>query len=123
MRDFHSLKVWEKSHAFALAVYKACEGFPRAEQYGLTSQLQRAALSIPTNIAEGSGYESDAQFIRFLEIALGSAQRVRIPVAVRPRYGLSFLGNLHRLERRCHRNQAHVDRLAQIPAPPLNADT
>lgn len=73
MRDFHSLKVWEKSHAFALAVYKACEAFPRMEQYGLTSQLQRAALSIPTNIAEGCGYESDAQFIRFLEIALGSA--------------------------------------------------
>ena len=73
MRDFHTLKVWEKSHAFAQAAYKACEGFPGSERYGLTSQLQRAALSIPTNIAEGCGYESDAQFIRFLEIALGSA--------------------------------------------------
>ncbi len=63
MRDFHTLKVWEKSHAFALAAYKACEGFPSSERFGLTSQLQRAALSIPTNIAEGCGYESDAQFI------------------------------------------------------------
>jgi len=73
MRDFRSLKVWEKSHAFALAVYRACESFPRTEQYGLTSQLQRAALSIPTNIAEGCGYDSDAQFVRFLDMALGSA--------------------------------------------------
>ncbi len=73
MRDFHTLKVWEKGHVFAQAAYKACESFPASERYGLTSQLQRAALSIPTNIAEGCGYESDAQFIRFLEIALGSA--------------------------------------------------
>ncbi len=73
MRDFRQLKVWEKSHAFAKAVYQACGKFPSEERYGLTSQLQRAALSIPTNIAEGCGRDSEAQFARFLEIALGSA--------------------------------------------------
>ena len=73
MRDFHKLKVWEKSHAFAKAVYAVCRRFPPEERFGLTSQLQRAALSIPTNIAEGCGRDSDPQFVRFLEIALGSA--------------------------------------------------
>jgi len=73
MRDFRHLKVWEKSHAFAKAVYAACRRFPPEERFGLTSQLQRAAFSIPTNIAEGCGRDSDAQFARFLEIASGSA--------------------------------------------------
>ena len=73
MRDFRTLKVWKKSHELTLAVYSRSRGFPAEERYGLTSQLRRAASSIPTNIAEGCGRSSDADFARFLGIAAGSA--------------------------------------------------
>src|SRR5688572_10460639 len=73
MKDFRQLKVWEKSHQVALAVYKSTAKFPREERYGLTSQIRRASMSIPTNIAEGCGRNTDADFARFLQMAMGSA--------------------------------------------------
>jgi four helix bundle protein len=53
VKDFRELKVWEKAHTLTLAIYKATESFPRQELYNLTNQIQRAAVSIPANIAEG----------------------------------------------------------------------
>ena len=73
MRDFKRLQVWEKSHDLTLRVYELTSQFPREEVYGLTSQIRRACASIPTNIAEGCGRESSADFARFLQIAMGSA--------------------------------------------------
>ena len=73
MKDFRTLKVWEKSHQLALSIYKNTDSLPVEERFGLTSQLRRAAVSIPTNIAEGCGRGSDGDFARFLWIALGSA--------------------------------------------------
>lgn len=73
MKDFHQLKVWEKSHQLALEVYKATKEFPKEELYGLTSQIRRSSMSIPTNIAEGCGRFTDADFARFLQMAMGSA--------------------------------------------------
>ena len=73
MKDFRQLKVWEKSHQLALAIYNATKEFPKEELYGLTSQIRRASMSIPTNIAEGCGRNTDAEFARFLQIAMGSA--------------------------------------------------
>ena len=73
MKDFRQLKVWEKSHQLALAIYKATKEFPKEELYGLTSQIRRASTSIPTNIAEGCGRNTDADFARFLQMAMGSA--------------------------------------------------
>ena len=73
MKDFRQLKVWEKSHQLALAIYKATKEFPKEELYGLTSQIRRASMSIPTNIAEGCGRNTDKEFARFLQIAMGSA--------------------------------------------------
>lgn len=70
MKDFRELSVWAKGHALTLAVYRATTGFPRDELYGLTSQVRRSASSIPTNIAEGCGRGSDADFCRFLYIAM-----------------------------------------------------
>jgi four helix bundle protein len=72
MKDFRKLKVWEKAHQLTLKIYKVTEEFPREELYGLTSQIRRAAVSIPTNIAERCVRSSDADFSRFLYIALGS---------------------------------------------------
>jgi four helix bundle protein len=73
MKDFRQLKVWEKSHQLALAVYKSTAKFPKEELYGLTSQLRRSSMSTPTNIAEGCGLNTDKGFARFLQIAMGSA--------------------------------------------------
>ena len=73
MRDFRKLQVWEKSHELTLKIYELTSQFPREEIYGLTNQIRRACTSIPTNIAEGCGRESTADFARFLQIAMGSA--------------------------------------------------
>jgi four helix bundle protein len=73
MQDFRNLKVWEKSHGVVLSVYKATSDFPKHELFGLTSQMRRSAYSIPTNIAEGCGRGTDADFARFLQMAMGSA--------------------------------------------------
>ena len=73
MRDFKKYEIWQLSHELTLAIYKLSNNFPKEELYNTTSQLRRASLSIPNNIAEGCGRESDADFNRFLSIALGSA--------------------------------------------------
>ena len=76
MQDYRSLKVWKKAHQLVLNVYKTTGGFPREELFGLVSQIQRAAVSIPTNIDEGSGRGSKADFSRFLQISFGSASEL-----------------------------------------------
>jgi len=76
LRDFKELKVWEKSHQLALEVYKATAQFPRQEAFGLTGQIRRACISIPSNIAEGSGRNGTVELARFFNIAMGSASEV-----------------------------------------------
>ena len=73
MRDFKKMQVWEKAHQFVLRVYQITASFPKEEMYGLTSQIRRAAVSIPANIAEGAGRETQAELAHFLYIAAGSA--------------------------------------------------
>ncbi len=73
MQDFRNLKVWEKGHQLTLKVYQVTSSFPKSELYGLTSQLRRACASIPANIAEGCCRNGDAEFKRFLQIAMSSA--------------------------------------------------
>jgi four helix bundle protein len=72
MLRFEKLDVWHRSIDYADKVYDAAESFPRKEQFGLTSQLTRAALSISSNLAEGSSRVSSKDFSRFVEIAFGS---------------------------------------------------
>ena len=76
MRDFHELKVWEKSHTLTLAVYEATRTFPKDEIYGVTAQIRRAAASIPANLAEGCGRDGEAELARFCQIAMGSASEL-----------------------------------------------
>jgi len=73
MKDFKKLNVWQKSVELVASIYKMSKEFPVEEKYGLTSQITRAAVSIPSNIAEGSSRYSEKDYRRFLEIALGSA--------------------------------------------------
>lgn len=76
MRDFRKYDDWVLSHKVALEVYKITSEFPNSEKYQLTSQMQRAAYSIPSNFCEGCGRDSDKDFNRFVQIALGSAHEL-----------------------------------------------
>jgi four helix bundle protein len=73
MKDFRQLEVWRIAQELAVGVYRQTNHFPKEERYGLTGQLRRAAVSIPTNLAEGCGRAGDADFARFVQIAFGSA--------------------------------------------------
>jgi four helix bundle protein len=73
VKDYHQLEVWQRSHQLTLAIYAATKSFPKEELFGLTSQLRRASASIPANLAEGCGRDSDAELKRFIDIAHGSA--------------------------------------------------
>ena len=76
MRDYKKYNVWELGHEVTLEIYKLIKHFPKDENFGLTSQMRRASSSIPANIAEGCGRESDAEFKRFLIISRGSASEL-----------------------------------------------
>jgi four helix bundle protein len=76
-RNFQDLIVWQKAHQFVLSVYRLSKGFPREEIYGLTSQLRRAAISIPANIAEGFKKKGRLDKVRFMNIAQGSLEECR----------------------------------------------
>ena len=89
MRDFRDLKVWEKAHRLALAVYKATNSFPVDEKYGLTNQIRRSSVSIPSNIAEGCGRSGEAELARFLLIGMGSASELEYQILLA--HDLTFL--------------------------------
>ena len=76
MRDYKKYKVWELGHEITLSIYKVTAHFPQEEKYGVVSQLRRAAYSIPSNVSEGCGRESDAEFKRYLVISRGSASEL-----------------------------------------------
>jgi four helix bundle protein len=76
MKDFRNLDVWKQAHRLVLSIYRHTESFPKSELFGLTSQIRRAATSIPTNIAEGCGRDGEAELSRFLIIVKGSTSEV-----------------------------------------------
>ena len=80
MGDFRKLRAWEAADDLAVAIYKATKGFPVDERYALSSQIRRAVVSVPSNIAEGAGRNSNPEFRRFVQIALGSANEVAYQV-------------------------------------------
>ena len=73
MHNFRRLNIWIKSIDFVTEVYQMTKTFPKEERFGLSSQMERASVSIPANIAEGSAKSSEKDFARFLEMSLGSA--------------------------------------------------
>jgi four helix bundle protein len=76
MHIYKQLRVWVDAHQLTLEVYKATKTFPKDELYGLTSQIRRASVSIPSNLAEGASRSSRKDFSRFVEIAHGSANEL-----------------------------------------------
>ena len=82
MRKFKELQIWQLGIEITKAIYKIAEKLPKEERFGIRSQITRAAVSIPTNIAEGSSRQSDVDFRRFLEIALGSLYELETQLIV-----------------------------------------
>ena len=72
LKNYRDLKVWQKSYTFCLQIYQETRKLPNEEKFGLTSQIRRSAVSIPSNIAEGYGRKTTADYLRFLSIAYGS---------------------------------------------------
>lgn len=89
MRDFKKLNIWQRGLEFSLQIYEATASFPSEERFGLTSQIRRAATSIPINIAEGAGRVSKKDFAHFLHIAEGSANEVECELIIAK--GLNYL--------------------------------
>ncbi len=96
MKNFYDMQVWQKSHDLTLKIYQATSSFPAHELYSLTSQLRRAIVSVPTNIAEGCGRDTDPELARFIDIAAGSASEVD--------YLLLLAKELSYLEKESYRN-------------------
>jgi four helix bundle protein len=88
VRNYQDLIVWQKAMDLVEQIYATTRNFPREEMYGLTSQLRRAAVSIPSNIAEGQGRRTTADFVRHLSISYGSLREVETQalIAARLRY-------------------------------------
>jgi four helix bundle protein len=87
LRSFRELVVWQKSVDLAEKVYLATKGFPKEELFGLTSQMRRAAVSIPSNIAEGQSRNSTGEFLQFLGIARGSLAELETQIELARRLG------------------------------------
>jgi four helix bundle protein len=80
VRNYRELIVWGKAMDLAVAIYRSTDTFPSSERFGLTNQLRRAAVSVPSNIAEGQGRASTRDFLHFLSIARGSLQEVQTQI-------------------------------------------
>jgi len=91
MRDHTKLRAFGLADEIALLVYQVTAGFPKEELYGLTSQMRRAAVSVPSNIVEGCARDSQAEYLRFLTIAFGSLRELSYQLSLSIRLG--FLDN------------------------------
>lgn len=91
MRNFRNYKIWTESISFTTQIYKIVSDFPSFERYGLSDQLRRASVSIPSNIAEGAARDSEREFIHFLNISLGSAFEVETQLQIA--YNLEYISH------------------------------
>ncbi len=82
MRKFKELEIWDLGKSLCIKIYEATKEMPKEEVFGLTSQMRRAAISIPSNIAEGASRNSNKEFARFLEIAIGSAFELETQIII-----------------------------------------
>jgi len=89
MREHSKLKAFEMADEIALLVYKLTQSFPKEEMFGLTSQMRRAAVSVASNIVEGCARESQAEYLRFLEIAFGSLREAHYQLNLACRLGFA----------------------------------
>lgn len=101
MRDHKKLKAFELADKLVLMIYHATGAFPKEEQFGLTSQIRRAAVSIASNIVEGCARDSQAEYLHFLNIAYGSAREVEYQTSVAYRLGYMDSSTYEPLQNQC----------------------
>jgi four helix bundle protein len=89
MRNFKELKIWQKGFEIAVDTYKITASFPSSEKFGISSQITRAAVSIPSNVAEGSSRKSEKDYHRFIEISLGSSFELETQLLIAKAVGLN----------------------------------
>ncbi len=82
MKNFKELRIWQKGMEIAVGCYKLIENFPKEERYGLSSQITRCGVSIPSNIAEGSGRRTEIDYRRFIDISLGSSYELETQLLI-----------------------------------------
>ena len=98
LRTFKDLKVWQRSYQLCLDIYKVTKGFPKEEMYGLTSQIRRSAVSVPSNIAEGYGRKTTQEYIRSLYIAYGSNCELETQTLLSGDLGYIEAGKLRKIQ-------------------------
>jgi len=97
LKNYKELKVWQRFYQLCLEIYRITKGFPKEERYGLTSQIRRAAVSVPRNIAEGYGRKTTPEYIRFLYIAYGSNCELETQILLSGDLGYIETGKLEML--------------------------
>jgi four helix bundle protein len=113
VKSFQDLKIWREAHQLTVVVYDITRGFPQDERYALVSQLRRAASSIPSNIAEGTGRRTLKDLINFLYMARGSAQEARYHLILSADLGYLSKERVNRLENRYNGPAAGIYRCIQ----------
>jgi four helix bundle protein len=98
MRDHTKLRAFELADEVALLVYRMTRDFPKEEIYGITSQMRRAAVSVPSNIVEGCARNTETEYLRFLEIAFGSLRELHYQIGLSRRLGYSIGSDIQSLE-------------------------
>lgn len=117
MQNFRNLIVWQKSFKLAVKIYRSTDGFPSHEGWGLTAQIRRAGISIPSNIAEGCGRGSDPDFARCLLIAMGSANELECQILLATEIGILATKEFAELEKRIHEVKRLLSSLIRTVRP------
>ena len=121
MRNYRDLQVWRRAHDLTLDIYVTTRAFPTEEKYGLTSQIRRASVSIGANVAEGCGRRSEAEFARFVRVAMGSGAELSYELLVARDCQYSSVGRLRPLGSRIeHSNENAVFAFEQAAAASSN---
>ena len=98
LKNYKELKVWQKAYNLCIEIYKITRTFPKEELYGLTSQIRRAAVSVPSNIAEGYGRKTTPEYLRSLYIAYGSSCELETQILLSGDLGLMKVEALNKLQ-------------------------
>ena len=102
IRTHKDLKIWSRSVDLVTRIYKVTEGFPKSELFGLTSQIRRAAVSVPSNIAEGSGRRTAKELIYFLHIAIGSMAELETQFIISQNLGYLKAEDFTKIDKELH---------------------
>ncbi|MFT5876430.1 MAG: four helix bundle protein [Salibacteraceae bacterium] len=113
MRDFKKFTIWELGIEISRTTYSITKQFPKEELYGITQQMRRAGVSIPSNIAEGCGRETDKEFMRFLDIAQGSAHELETQIIIVEDFDWVEKVTLTDLKDRLNKLQRSINNLKQ----------